>query len=249
MAVKVVTPGNLGNEFDLGVVEAGKVHLNVDGVTLRRNVGTGVLSAAGGVSVTSGDFKHGFQAADHGGWYLLDGRLKASLSATAQAAATALGIGVNLPDARDAVVKGKTGAEGLASFIGANSQAIAQANLPNVNLTAASAGLHTHSAASAGAHTHGTDAQGAHNHTATTMDNGGSLDGTLAQANNGSANSFITTSTSGAHVHTALSAGAHTHVTDSQGAHVHTVPLGGSGTALDVRQRSLNLNPFIYLGA
>jgi len=249
MAVQqVVTPGNLGNGFVFDN-PAQKFHV--------------------AAAPTSGDFKHGFQAADHTGWYILDGRATATLSAPAQAAATALGIGASLPDARDVVVKGKTGAEAMASLVGANSQTIAQANLPAVNLTAAAAGSHAHTAASAGAHTHVTDGQGGHthaeaaagNHThiVTTMDNGGGLDGTIAQSNNGVANSNVTTSTAGnhthaitavgSHTHTALSAGAHTHLTDSQGVHTHVVPLGGSGTGLDVRQRSMNLNPFIYLGA
>jgi len=42
MAQQVVTPGNLGNEFDLGTIEAGKIHVKLDG-TLQRNVGTGEL--------------------------------------------------------------------------------------------------------------------------------------------------------------------------------------------------------------
>ena len=41
----VVTPGNLGNEFDLGIIEAGKIHVNFDGTSIVRNAGTGVVSA------------------------------------------------------------------------------------------------------------------------------------------------------------------------------------------------------------
>lgn len=40
--VQVITPGNLGNEFDLGVIEANKIHVKLDG-TLQRNVGTGEI--------------------------------------------------------------------------------------------------------------------------------------------------------------------------------------------------------------
>ena len=40
--VQVITPGNLGNEFDLGVLEANKIHVKLDG-TLQRNVGTGEI--------------------------------------------------------------------------------------------------------------------------------------------------------------------------------------------------------------
>lgn len=43
MAVQVVTPNNLGNEFDLGVIEANKIHVKL-GSGLVRNAGTGVIS-------------------------------------------------------------------------------------------------------------------------------------------------------------------------------------------------------------
>lgn len=45
MAVNVVTPSNLGNEFDLGVIEGSKIHIKVDGTSIVRNAGTGVISA------------------------------------------------------------------------------------------------------------------------------------------------------------------------------------------------------------
>ena len=44
MAVQVVTPTNLGNEFDLGTMEAGKIHVKFDGTTIQRNPATGVVS-------------------------------------------------------------------------------------------------------------------------------------------------------------------------------------------------------------
>lgn len=47
MAVNVITPSNLGNEFDLGVIESGKIHIKVDGNTIKRDSTTGVLSAEG----------------------------------------------------------------------------------------------------------------------------------------------------------------------------------------------------------
>jgi hypothetical protein len=43
MAVQVVTPTNLGNEFDLGTIEAGKIHVKL-GSGLVRNAATGVIS-------------------------------------------------------------------------------------------------------------------------------------------------------------------------------------------------------------
>lgn len=45
MAVNVVTNTNLGNEFDLGVIETNKIHVKIDGTTIVRNAGTGELSA------------------------------------------------------------------------------------------------------------------------------------------------------------------------------------------------------------
>jgi len=44
MTVNVVTPGNLGNDFDVGVEEPSKVHVNIDGTSIVRSV-MGVLSA------------------------------------------------------------------------------------------------------------------------------------------------------------------------------------------------------------
>jgi len=43
MATNVVTVPNLGNDFDIGVIEANKIHLNIDGTTLVRSV-AGVIS-------------------------------------------------------------------------------------------------------------------------------------------------------------------------------------------------------------
>jgi hypothetical protein len=43
MAVQVVTPTNLGHEFDLGTIEPGKIHVKL-GSGLVRNAGTGVIS-------------------------------------------------------------------------------------------------------------------------------------------------------------------------------------------------------------
>lgn len=42
---QVVTPGNLGNEFDLGVLEANKIHVKFDGTSIVRDLGTGIVSA------------------------------------------------------------------------------------------------------------------------------------------------------------------------------------------------------------
>lgn len=43
MTTNVVTVPNLGNDFDIGVMEANKIHVNIDGTTLVRS-GAGVVS-------------------------------------------------------------------------------------------------------------------------------------------------------------------------------------------------------------
>jgi hypothetical protein len=96
------------------------------------------------VSVASfGYVKTGFQSGDHSGWIKLDGRLKSSLNSTQQAQATALGKGVNLPDASNAflVQNGST----LASVSGANTKTITQSNLPNINFTYTAESYGSHS--------------------------------------------------------------------------------------------------------
>lgn len=156
--------------------------------------------------VRDGDIMQSFQAADHDGWYLLDGRAVSTLPALAKTAAAALGFTTSLPDSRDRVLKAKNASEALAATGGANSISIAKANLPNTSLsgtiaaTLASAGAHTHTASSrldfGGAHSHTTSgslaAGGAHTHP---------VSGSLASG--------------GAHTHgvsgTLASAGAHTH--------------------------------------
>lgn len=39
MTKAVVTPANLGDEFDIGVIEANKIHVKIDGTTIVRNAG------------------------------------------------------------------------------------------------------------------------------------------------------------------------------------------------------------------
>lgn len=79
-----------------------------------------------------GDVKTGFQTSDHIGWIKLDGRLKSSLSSSQQSQATALGIGVNLPNADNAFLVQNGSAIGTVA--GSNTKTITQANLPNISL-------------------------------------------------------------------------------------------------------------------
>ena len=50
----IVTLPNLGNDFNIGVIEANKIHLNVDGTSIIRDAGTGVLSVSpAGLSISN----------------------------------------------------------------------------------------------------------------------------------------------------------------------------------------------------
>jgi hypothetical protein len=157
-----------------------------------------------------GDVKYSFSTADHAGWYLLDGRGIAGLSATAKAAAAGLGFTNNLPDGRDRVLKTRSTTEALAAKGGSNTLAITQANLPNISLAGTISGT---SASGGAAHTHtlgGTSASGgtAHTHAFT---------GASASAGLAHTHTFTGTAANGgaAHTHTfsgtSASAGAHTH--------------------------------------
>lgn len=129
-------------------------------------------------STFTGDIKHSARVADHGGWYLLNGRAISSLPAAAQIAAASLGFAGTIPNATDRVLKTKTAAEAMAATGGTNTISIARTNLPAFNFAGTlsgdmtAAGAHTHtvtgSAAANGQHTHSisgsTNAAGNHRH-------------------------------------------------------------------------------------
>jgi hypothetical protein len=129
-------------------------------------------------SAFTGDIKHSARAADHGGWYLLNGRAISTLPVAARAAAASLGFTGNIPNATNRVLKTKTGAETIGSVGGVNTITIARVNLPNVNFTGTLtgamdlAGTHAHrtqgNAGNAGQHSHNvvgrTTANGNHRH-------------------------------------------------------------------------------------
>jgi hypothetical protein len=81
------------------------------------------------------------QANAPAGWIQLDGRLKSTLTASQQAAATSLGIGTNLPDATNTYLAQIGGT--LGSISGSN--LITRAHLPNTTVTTTTNGAHTHS--------------------------------------------------------------------------------------------------------
>jgi len=122
----------------------------------------------------TGDIKHSARTADHGGWYLLNGRAIASLPVAAQTAAAALGFTGNIPNATDRVLKTKTAAEAMAATGGISTITIGRVNLPNINFT----GTLTGAMDLAGVHAHrtqgntGNDGQHNHNVVGTTTLNG-----------------------------------------------------------------------------
>lgn len=198
---------------------------------------------------TVGDVKSGMQTTDHAGWVRLDGRQISSLSSAQQAAASALGLSGNLPNASDAYLVQNGGSLGAVS--GTNTTTLTQANLPNVNFTgsAASAGSHSHTVDPAPVNT---DPIGNHEHSlavdfsATTAFWGVSNPGGDNWAG------FLTKGTENT-----SSAGAHSHAVNipattssTSGAHTHsvTVASGGSATPISIAPRSLSVNMFIYLG-
>lgn len=191
-----------------------------------------------------GDVKSGVQAADHAGWVLLDGRAISTLSASQQAAATALGFSGNLPNASNAYLVQNGGTIGAVS--GSNTTTLTQANLPNVSFTgsAASAGAHNHTvdpvsttSSSDGNHNHTTDpaavsttTNGSHAHSIgrrLNQDNGAYDPGSGQAYENSAAttdrtfNNYFSTTTEGNHAHTvdipvttSSTAGQHTHTVD-----------------------------------
>lgn len=170
-----------------------------------------------------GDVKFSFLTVDHSGWFLLNGRLKTTLSAQQQTVATALGIGVNLPNAANAYFS-QGGAVGTVSQ--SNTKVITQANLPNVNLTAASAGNHNHTS-------NATGANGAPSLIIKSAGGSNTSDGTALDATVGEPDLVA------APVGLAI---------NNNGAHTHNVPLGGLDTPFDVRPLTMAMNSFVYLG-
>ncbi len=166
-----------------------------------------------------GDIKYSYRADDHNGWYLLAGTSTSSLPPAAQASASVLGIGANLPDTRDKVIKHRApSGESTGSFSGSNTITLVQSNLPNVSLTTSSAGAHTHNYSDA----------------YWSSENWGNS-GLLGSGANQDFDNARVTSTQ-----TTASAGAHTHTIPLNG--------NVTQTAIDNRQASFNLNVFIYLG-
>lgn len=168
----------------------------------------------------AGDIKHSLLTADHGpGWVLLNGRALTALTATQQVAAATLGMVTNLWDATNVTLKMK-GA--LALTGGADTAAIARANLPNINLTgtvSTSGNTHTHA-----------------------LNNG------EVRSKDSAEKSFkpIPFGAGGQPYPPPLDLNM-----NPGGDHVHnyTVTLNGGGTAINIETPYLSVNTFIWLGA
>jgi hypothetical protein len=189
--------------------------------------GSGGGGGGPAAAATIGDVKSGFQGSDHYGWVKLNGRPISTLTQNQQSAAMSLGFTPNLPDATDAVPM-QTGAA-LGAIAG--SWNIAQANLPNVSLTAASGGGHSHTGTTSNA--------GAHAHDITYYrSNGSGIQDNPGRATDNDQSAPTTTPTAGDH--------NHTFTTSSIGGHTHPVSLGGSGTPLTPKHLAVNM--FCFLG-
>ncbi len=223
--------------------------------------GTGINIASNVISstaITVGDVKHGYQNADHNGWYLVDGRALTLLPANAQANAASLGIVANLPNAANRFLAdiGPNGSTG-----GTNSITLSQNNLPSVNFTgtAAANGDHAHTVDPAAVNTTTNGSHGHSFYTALCDVNNADAQGWPAAPPTGVHMGFRTTDrrqltqdngdiqANGDHVHTVDVAST---TSSTTGSHTHTVSVssGGSGTSINSTPSYLSVNTFIYLG-
>ncbi|AZA50274.1 hypothetical protein EG346_19770 [Chryseobacterium carnipullorum] len=174
-----------------------------------------------------GDIKTGFQAADHQGWYLLDGRAVSTLSANAQSQAISLGFTTNIPDATGRFLKASSVSNQVAQLGGFNSVSLVQANLPSYNYTGNT-----------------TSDNASHNHLMSpdlyyfSSTTSGSVLVTMGNVNNplGANNRLEHSETS---------------VTSASGDHSHAFSIanaGGSGEAINILPQYIGTNTFIYLG-
>lgn len=195
---------------------------------------------------TPGDVKSGFQTTDHNGWVKLNGRLKSSLTSRQQTQATALGIGVNLPDASNSYLSQNGGSMGAVS--GSNTAVLSQANLPNVNFTGTSGnnGNHAHNVDPPGVYTNDS---GNHYHDMwfNNDDYNGSGGGNQSLEDDGGGWQLRNTNWSGTHNHF-YDVPNTTSTTNGDHNHSVSVSSGGSATPISTAPRTLSVTIFIYLG-
>lgn len=184
---------------------------------------------------TFGDIKTGIQPADHSGWVKLDGRAKSTLTTSQQTAATALGIGNNLPNANNAYLVQNGGI--LGAITGTNTKTISRANLPNVQITTTTTGLHQHELPFSANYPKS-------NNEIYDFVYGG---GAWTTNESDQAVEMITTEAS----RTAERNGTEKYyLNKAEGNHSHSIRLNGNvtQTSLDITPKSLSINTFIYLG-
>lgn len=171
-------------------------------------------------NATYGDIKESRLTTDHCGWYLLNGRAINTLSAKAQANATALGLGANLPNFTNRFTRTKQGAETLATTGGAATVTLNPANMPNfnMNITAFTAGDHSHSVVDRNQYNPGGTAGFAN------VLNGGDIN---SRADNATTNTLYT-------------AGSHTHP--------FTISSYGGGGSFPLVPPYIQYASFVYLG-
>ncbi len=196
---------------------------------------------------TIGDFKHGFQVGDHDGWIALDGRAITTLTAAQQTHAATFGWTANLPDSMNAIAMKSTDALGSLAGAMLKTLTIAQANLPAVDLAASEAAATPATTSDAGEHFH--EMQACTNDEGTVGFSELLTDypqkvwrrpATIANTNNGNLlMSGMAMDPTGIHSHTV-----------TLPAHGHLVPLGGSGTPIDidVTPATIAVNDFVFLG-
>lgn len=175
-----------------------------------------------------GDIKQSIKSIDHNGWIKLDGRLSSLLSTTQQTRATAMGFGINLPNASNAylVQNGSI----LGSVTGTNDKTIRQANLPNINFTGTANDTNTGDQWLSRVQNFG--AGGAFNAVTISKTRGvsGLFSGRITNGYDDDPNEMYSTYTETAHNHKL------------------TINSGGNDTPLNITPRSLSVNTFIYLG-
>jgi hypothetical protein len=188
-----------------------------------------------------GDVKTSFEASDHNGWVLLDGRAITGLLPVQQNAAKALGFATNLPNGHLCALRMDNAA--APGYVG-GSPKITVANLPAHNITTSGYDPGAVTSSSAGDHKHGVTVSNTAGSTLNQngwdicVDGTGWIDGYAAiGANTNPYNS------SGANWMN--NTGAHTHTIDMPN-HTHTIALGGGGT--DYYAKALVVNYFCFLG-
>lgn len=164
----------------------------------------------------------------------------------------------------------------IGGIIGSMTRSLVLANLPvhNLSLTGLNTSSHDPAAATTSAHdpaslstssvdtaTATTSSAGDHTHQITAYrSNGGGIENLIGKAtDNDQDTTFTATEPAGAHTHTVdvpnhshtVDLPSHTHTVDLP-SHTHTIggtlPLGGSGTAIEIRPRHFDVRFFLYLG-